>query len=57
VVEVRLFSRPQFRHLVSDDAVSAWPLYGTTVMLPLYLQLWMATRRRDAGMGALPLAD
>jgi len=54
VVEVRLFRDRNFAISNLMMLVLGLALYGTTVLLPLYLQLWMGYSAQDAGMVLSP---
>src|SRR3954466_6088648 len=54
VVEVRLFKDPNFAISNLMMLVLGMALYGTTVLLPLYLQVWLGYSAQDAGMALSP---
>ncbi len=54
VVEVRLFARRSFATANLMMLVLGIALFGTTVLLPQYLQVWMGYSAEDAGMALSP---
>ena len=54
VVEVRLFRDRNFAVSNLMMMVLGMALYGSTVLLPLYLQVWMGYSAQDAGMALSP---
>ena len=54
VVEVRLFRDRNFAISNLMMLVLGMALYGSTVLLPLYLQVWMGYSAQDAGMALSP---
>src|ERR1700694_471920 len=54
VVEVRLFRDRNFAISNLMMMVLGMALYGSTVLLPLYLQVWMGYSAQDAGMALSP---
>ena len=54
VVEVRLFRDRNFAVSNLMMLVLGMALYGSTVLLPLYLQVWMGYSAQDAGMALSP---
>jgi DHA2 family multidrug resistance protein len=54
VVEVRLFRDPNFAASNAMMLVLGMALYGTTVLLPQYVQVWMGYSAEDAGMVLSP---
>ncbi|HZX94305.1 MAG TPA: DHA2 family efflux MFS transporter permease subunit [Myxococcales bacterium] len=54
VVEVRMFRDRNFAVSNLMMMVLGMALYGSTVLLPLYLQVWMGYSAQDAGMALSP---
>jgi MFS transporter, DHA2 family, multidrug resistance protein len=54
VVEVRLFRDPNFAVSNLMMMVLGMALYGSTVLLPQYLQIWMGYSAQDSGMALSP---
>ena len=54
VVEVRLFRDRNFAVANLMMLVMGMALYGSTVLLPLYLQMWLGYSAQDAGMVLSP---
>ena len=54
VVEVRLFRDRNFAVANLMMLVMGMALYGSTVLLPLYLQIWLGYSAQDAGMVLSP---
>jgi MFS transporter, DHA2 family, multidrug resistance protein len=54
VVEVRMFRDRNFAISNLMMLVLGMALYGSTVLLPLYLQVWMGYSAQDAGMALSP---
>jgi DHA2 family multidrug resistance protein len=54
VVEVKLFKRGSFALSNLMMLVLGMALYGTTVLLPQYLQVWMGYSAEDSGMALSP---
>ena len=54
VVEVRMFRDRNFAVSNLMMLVLGMALYGSTVLLPLYLQVWMGYSAQDAGMALSP---
>jgi len=54
VVEVRLFKSRNFSATTAMMLVLGMALYGSTVLLPQYMQIWMGYSAQDAGMALSP---
>ncbi|MFL5248145.1 MAG: DHA2 family efflux MFS transporter permease subunit [Myxococcales bacterium] len=54
VVDIRLFKNPSFASANLMMLVLGIALYGTTVLLPQYMQIWMGYSAQQAGMVLSP---